>query len=209
MKVLTERHVRVLTMAALCVGLLFAGPGNLARSQTASTSTTAVALTLDPTKSTVHWDVDSTLHTVHGTFALQKGSLHFDRITGAADGEIIVSVTSGQSGSGSRDGRMHKEILETAKYPDAVFRPQKVEGKVADSGTSDVELRGILSIHGSDHEISTQVHVDITGSHWTGTCRFEVPYVQWDIKDPSNFLLKVKPVVNVEVEMEGSIETAQ
>jgi hypothetical protein len=26
----------------------------------------------------------------------------------------------------------------------------------------------------------------------------------WGIKDPSNFLLKVKPVVNVELEMSGS-----
>jgi len=35
-----------------------------------------------------------------------------------------------------------------------------------------------------------------------------VPYIQWGIKDPSNWLLKVKPVVSVELEMTGSAKGA-
>jgi polyisoprenoid-binding protein YceI len=206
---LSGRHIRTRTVCALGVTLLLAILGSLAQSQTALPPATELALTLDPAKSTVHWTVDSTLHTVHGTFTVKNGSLHFDRTTGAASGEIDVSTASGESGSGSRDGRMHREILETAKYPDALFHPKQVDGKVTTSGTSDVKLRGILSIHGSDHDITTQVHIEITGSRWTGTSQFEIPYVQWGIKDPSNFLLKVKPVVNVEVEMTGTVESAK
>jgi polyisoprenoid-binding protein YceI len=195
--------------ALLCTIFLLATPAPQAVTDRAAVSTSAIFLTLEAAGSTIHWTLDSTLHTVHGTFALKNGSLRFDPKTGAAGGEIVVSAFSGESGNGSRDGRMHREILETAKYPDAVFHPKQVEGAVATSGASDVKLRGILSIHGSDHDITTQVHVEITGNRWSGNSRFDIPYVQWGIKDPSNFLLKVKPVVNVEVEMTGTVASAK
>jgi polyisoprenoid-binding protein YceI len=140
---------------------------------------------------------------VHGTFALKGGTVHFDPQTGKAGGEIVVSATSGKSGNSSRDVRMHQEILETEKYPDVVFRPTQMEGKVGLSGVSDVKVHGVLSIHGADHDLTAAVRVELMGERWKGTGKFEVPYIMWGIKDPSNFLLKVKPVVNVEVEMSG------
>jgi len=153
--------------------------------------------------------VESTLHTVHGTFALKSGTVHFDPDNGKAGGEIAVFATSGESGNSSRDRRMHNDILETAKYPDAVFRPTRVEGKVGQSGTSDVKLSGVFSIHGVDHDLTALVHAELTGDRWRGTARFEVPYVSWGIRDPSNFLLKVKPVVTVEMEMSGEIKATK
>jgi polyisoprenoid-binding protein YceI len=153
--------------------------------------------------------VDSTLHTVHGTFALKSGTVHFDPQTGKAGGEIVVDVPSGESGNNSRDKRMHKEILETTKYPDVIFRPTRVDGRVGQSGTSDVKLDGVFSIHGADHDLTALVHAEFMGDHWRGTGTFEVPYVQWGIRDPSNFLLKVKPVVKVELEMSGGIRAAK
>ena len=47
-------------------------------------------LTLDPAQSRVHWTVDSTLHTVHGTFGLTRGMVQLDPETGKASGEVIV-----------------------------------------------------------------------------------------------------------------------
>ena len=104
---------------------------------------------------------------------------------------------------------MHQEILETAKYPDVTFRPTQVEGKVSRSGPSDVKLTGILSLHGADHEITAIVHASLAGDHWSGTATFDAPYVKWGIKDPSTFLLKMQPVVNIEVEMSGAVSALQ
>ena len=104
---------------------------------------------------------------------------------------------------------MHKEILETAKYPDAIFRPVQIEGKVARSGTSDVKLHGVILLHGREHEIVALVHAELSGDRWKGTAKFDVPYIQWGIKDPSNWLLRVKPVVHVELEMAGPSKGAK
>ena len=164
-----------------------------------------LVLTLDAPQSTVQWTVDSTLHTVHGTFTLTRGTVQFDPETGKATGEIVVSSQSGESGDRSRDARMRKEILESAEYPQVIFRPTQIEGHVARSGASDVKLHGIFSIHGSDHELVAMVHVELSPDRWKGACTFDVPYIAWGIKNPSNFLLKVKRVVNVEVETAGSI----
>jgi len=197
----------VLSIAGLAIFL--SGAAANPRLQSAPASRSEIALTLDPTQSKAHYTVDSTLHTVHGTFNLKSGSIHFDPSTGKAGGEIVVFATSGESGNDSRDKRMHKEILETGKYPEVVFHPTHVEGKVAASGPSDVKLHGIFSIHGADHELTALVHAELAGDHWTGTGKFEVPYVTWGIKDPSNFFLKVKHVVNVELEMSGATKPAE
>ncbi|MGB2634922.1 MAG: YceI family protein [Candidatus Acidiferrum sp.] len=178
--------------------------------QSTQTAIKEVTLYLDPVQSKVHYMVDTTLHTVHGTFALKAGSaVQFDSETGKASGEVAVYATSGESGNSSRDERMHKEILQTAKYPDAIFRPAQIEGKVALTGASDVKLRGVLLLHGGEHEIVADVHAEMSGDHWTGTAKFDVPYIQWGIKDPSNWLLKVKPVVSVELDMAGKAASAR
>ena len=202
---MNKQHLRIGFAALACSSLLSAAASE-PRPQLPSATASEIVLALDPAESKVHWTVDSTLHTVHGTFALKRGSLWFDPGTGRASGEIVVNATSGESGNKSRDTRMHKDILETAKYPEVVFRPTQLEGKVAASGPSDCKVHGIFSIHGIDHEIVVPVHAEFVGDHWKETSQFEVPYVTWGIKDPSNFLLKVKPTVIVELELSGEVK---
>ena len=200
------KSLTVEALAVLGAALFLAAAAPSLQSQATPAPTSEIILTLDPAQSKVHWTVESTLHTVHGTFAVKSGTVHFDPETGKAGGEIAVFAASGESGNGSRDARMHKEILETAKYPDVVFRPTQVEGKVGQSGASDVKISGVFSIHGGDHDLTALVHAELMGDRWRGTSRFEVPYVKWRIKNPSNFLLRVKPVVNVDLEMSGEVE---
>jgi len=194
------------TFSAICIVLFVLLAASLAPAQAVQSPASELVLTLDPAQSKLHWTLDSSLHTVHGTFALKSGTVHFDPVTGKAAGEIVVAAPSGESGNSSRDQRMHREILETATYPEVTFRPTLVDGKVILSGSSDVKLNGIFSIHGANHDLTALVHVTMTGNRWTGTSQFEVPYVKWGIKDPSNFLLKAKPVVNVELEMSGEVK---
>jgi len=210
MKAFRARPCRVALLAILLgLPLLISATAALSRQQTSPSATSEIVLTVDPAQSTLHWTVDSTLHLVHGTFTLKSGILRVDPQTGHAGGEIVVFATSGESGNGSRDARMHKEILETAKYPDLVFQPTQFEGNIALSGASDGKLHGIFSIHGTGHDFVAPVHAELQGDHWKGSSKFEVPYVEWGIKDPSNFLLKVKRVANVELEMSGEVQATK
>ncbi len=205
-KVVTTATLTRYVSAVLGIVLFVSSVGSRAQTQNTQTPVCEILLTLDAAQSKLHWTLDSSLHTVHGTFALKSGTVHFDPANGKANGMIVVSASSGESGNGSRDQRMHKDILETATYPEVTFRPTLVDGKVILAGSSDVKLNGVFSIHGADHDLTAPVHVTINGNRWTGTSNFEVPYVKWGIKDPSNFLLKAKPVVDVELEMSGEVK---
>jgi polyisoprenoid-binding protein YceI len=163
-----------------------------------------IVLLVDPASCKVHYTLDSSVHTVHGMFNVKGGTVHFDPDTGKAGGEIVVYATSGDSGNSSRDAKMHKEILESPKYPEVAFRPTRVEGKLSRAGDSEVKLHGVMLLHGKEHEMVVPVHAQLAADHWTGTASFPVPYIEWGLKDPSNWLLKVKPVVNIELEMAGS-----
>jgi polyisoprenoid-binding protein YceI len=173
--------------------------------QSTKPATSEIQLSLDPSQSKLNWTIDTTLHLVHGTFNIKQGTVRFDPETGKASGEIVVFVTSGDTGNSSRDEKMHKEVLQSAKYPEAIFKPTQIEGHVARTGPSDVRLHGTLNLHGADHDIVAQVHTDLSNDHWTATAKFEIPFIQWGLKDPSNFLLKVKPTVDADLQLSGSL----
>jgi YceI-like domain len=165
-----------------------------------------IVLQLDPAQSKVHWTLSTTLHTVHGTFSFKSGSLQLDPATGKVRGDIIVDAVSGQSGNNSRDKRMHREILESQRYTEVLFRPDRVEGKISLSGSSSAQLHGVFVLHGGEHELTVPVQVELDGDHWKGSANFAVPYVQWGLKNPSNFLLRVNKAVEIEAVLAGKLQ---
>jgi len=167
-----------------------------------------IVLGIDPAKSKVYWTLGSTVHTVHGSFAFKKGNLRLDTSTGKASGEIIVDAASGNSGNDGRDKKMHKEVLESGQHTEIIFRPDRVEGKITPQGESNVQVHGILVLHASDHELTVPVQAEITGDHWTGSAKFNVPFIDWGLKNPGNFFLKVNHAVEIELELQGSLQNA-
>ena len=95
---------RVGTILYLCASVVAAVPGLLALPPRAAPQARAGALifAVDPTQSAVHWTLGTTLHTVHGTFALKSGNLQLHPSTGTAGGEVIADATTGKSGNHAR-----------------------------------------------------------------------------------------------------------
>ena len=152
-------------------------------------------LQLTPAATKIEWTLSDPLHTVHGTFKLKSGMIKFDPETGKASGEVVVDVASGESGSQARDSRMHANVLESAKYPEATFTPDRIDG---------MKVHGTLRIHGADHEITMNAESTPAGEKLQVHLTFEIPYVAWGMKDPSNFLLRVGKTVQVQIDATAS-----
>jgi len=132
--------------------------------------------------------------------------MRVDLATGRATGEIIVDATSGSSGNDGRDRKMRKEVLESDRYTDIVFRPDRVEGKIARQGVSVVQIHGVFMLHGNEHEMIVPVQAELNANHWTASSKFNVPFIDWGLKNPSTFLLKVNHAVEIELELKGSLK---
>ena len=208
---MTSRTIRrnLCVLAALfgLAVLLSASAAHRPPQAPAAANANEIVLIVDPAQSSVHYTVSSSLHTVHGTFAIKRGTLRLDPATGKAAGEIVVDAISGQSGNDSRDKKMHKEVLESARFTDIIFRPDHVQGTIQPQGASSAQLHGVCVLHGSEHELSASVRAELMSGQWKGTATFSVPYNDWGLKNPGNFMLRVDRTVNVEVQMAGSIQT--
>jgi polyisoprenoid-binding protein YceI len=185
--------------ARLIVYLLLCICGDLVAAETAPTSSGVLSFNIDPAKSTVQFTLGAVLHTVHGTFRIKSGAVRFDPNSGKASGQISVNVRSGDTGEGTRDRQMHASVLESERFPDAVFSPDRINGRLASSGASDVEVHGMLRIHGRDHEMTIPVRVQMQNASVTARAKFTVPYVSWGMRDPSTFVLQVAKSVDVDV----------
>lgn len=163
-----------------------------------------IALKLDPARTTIQWSLPATAHTVHGTFLLKRGTLRFDPATGQAQGEIVVDMLSAQSGNGSRDKKMHKDVLETPKFAEASFVPTRVEGQWAAAGASKLTFLGTIKLHGADHPLKLEAQIQKSGADYAADTRFVVPFVEWGMKDPSFFAFRVENKVAVEIKATGS-----
>jgi polyisoprenoid-binding protein YceI len=144
------------------------------------------------------------LHTVRGTFHLKQGFLHLDSTTGKMSGAIVVDAKSGESGGAMRDRKMHREVLESDRYPDIIFRPDQVEGSVALPGKSSVLVHGLFRIHGSDHEVTVPAQVEMSADHWTAMIHFTIPYARWGMKNPSTLFLRVNDSVEIDIRAAGT-----
>ena len=166
----------------------------------------AVTLHIDPAHTEIHWTLSGNMHTVRGTFKLKGGLITFDPSTGVAQGELLVDVQTGESGNNSRDSHMQKDVLESEKYPQAIFHPAKVTGVVKSGSTQNVTVEGTFTLHGKDHPLRLDTKVQVDGHAAVVTTHFTVPYVDWGMKDPSTFIFRVDKTVDVDATAKGAIE---
>jgi polyisoprenoid-binding protein YceI len=164
---------------------------------------------LDPAQTEIRWRI-SGLHSVHGSFKLKSGEFLFNPKTGLAEGEILVDATTGESGNAARDKRMQGEVLESNRYPAIFYHPTEIKGPFkAGEGTQDLTGEGSFNIHGADHPLELPLKVQISADTVTATTRFTVPYVEWGMKNPSRFLLRVGKQVEIEVSAKGTIKQVE
>lgn len=189
----------VSTAVCLLAACLFAVPAP------AQPAARGAAFDLDPQATHVRFTLGATMHTVHGTIRVRRGSLHLDPATGAASGEIVLDAASAETGNGSRDKDMHDKVLESGKYREIVWKIDRAEGFPRNAGkTARVTLSGSLAIHGASHPLSVPAEVTLAGDRGVkASAVLKIPYVAWGMWDPSSFVLRVDKEVAVEVQAVG------
>lgn len=174
-----------------------------------STPAQQSTFTLDPSQTKIEFTLDTTLHTVHGAFQLKSGVVHFDSAVGTASGSIVVDSSSGNSDNTSRDKKMHNDVLECPSYPEITFTPERVQGAVAAQGASQINVSGKLKLHGQDHDVTLTFTVQhAAGNQLTADTHFDIPFLDWGLKDPGNFFLHVNKLVNLHIFASGTLAPA-
>jgi polyisoprenoid-binding protein YceI len=160
---------------------------------------------LNPDTTRIAFTLRDVLHTVHGTFQLKSGTIHFNPAMGTASGLVVVDATSGDSGSKARDNKMHKEILESAKYPEATFTPERVSGQFNPERASTLQVSGIFRLHGTDHPVTLSFPVQVNGTSIAMSTHMVIPYVRWGLKNPSTFILRVSDKLDLDINATGRL----
>jgi polyisoprenoid-binding protein YceI len=162
-------------------------------------------LSLDTTRSEVHFTLADALHTVHGTFHIQQGDIAFDPATGKTTGSIVVDALSGKSGNSVRDHRMTNDELKAPDYKTVAFAPTRFTGTFNPTGDSTLQVHGLFTLIGTPHEIDVPMQVQANGDQIHAVGSFVVPYVQWGLKDPSTFMIHVNKEVHVDLDLSGTL----
>lgn len=192
--------MKILARLSLLLLPLFATSAACAQSET---------FTANPAASQVDFALAGTGHHVNGTFHVQSGTVTFTPGSPSLSGLIVVAAGSGDSGEASRDKKMNSEVLNSDKYTGISFAPKSYEGTLAASGDSNLQVSGVFTLHGTPHQIVVPMQIHIEGANLTARGQFMVPYVQWGLKDPSIFILKVAKQVNIDLNLKGQVTAAK
>ena len=161
--------------------------------------------TVNPDASKVAFALGGNTHHVDGTFHVQSGSIDYDRSAQTISGSVIVAAGSGNSGDQGRDKKMNSDVLDVAHFADVSFVPKSYQGTIPASGDFTIQVTGVFTLHGTPHDLTAPMQIHIEGTALTAKTHFTVPYVQWGLKDPSIFILKVANVVDIDLTLTGSL----
>lgn len=184
------------SLAVLALAIILV-PAALAQHQT---------FVVNPDASEVKMKLNTTHEVVNGTFHVQSASIDFDRnASHRISGIVIVAAGSGKTGNNSRDKKMNKDILKVNQFATVSFVPKSYSGTVAASGDSTIQVSGVFTLLGTDHNLTIPMHIHIDGSKATAKGQFIVPYVRWGLKNPSFLIWKADNDVAIDLTLIGKI----
>ena len=194
-----QAHMIALSVFALFLFGLFASQHDLARPPVVRAE--VVRFRLDPSQSKfiVHanragleWFKGKS-HFIAAKDFSGEASLSTDALNPASL-EITVKTASleetGAAFTAQQKGIIKKEldelVLETAKYPEIVFRSTQVTGKPA-GGAFDVKIDGDLTLHGVTKHITIPARVSLSGGQLRASGEFTIDRKDFNVNATNAF----------------------
>ena len=142
--------------------------------------------------------IEARAFTGQATFARSEGR--------GASLELTVQANSlyllGENDIGARqsiESALREDVLETAKYPDIVFKTHNVTSERRGDGTYDVRLVGDLNLHGVKRQVTIPARVSVDGDTLHAIGVFEIRQTDFKIT-PFSFVsgsVGIKDVVTL------------
>jgi polyisoprenoid-binding protein YceI len=104
------------------------------------------------------------------------------------ESSITVNLSSIRSDQDRRDNYVRQRVLETSRYPSAVFVPIETRGldvSALGSGGTAFELVGDLTLHGVTKQVVWDVTATLAGDTLTGTATTEFTFEDFGMTVPS------------------------
>jgi polyisoprenoid-binding protein YceI len=118
---------------------------------------------------------------ISGTFYLSEDGLDLDPERESA---FTVDLTTIKSDRDMRDRRVQSDGLQTAQFPTATFTATSVTGydpSIAPGQEQNLQLTGILDLHGVQKEVTWDVKARRAGNVITATATLNFPYSDFNI----------------------------
>lgn len=160
---------------------------------------------LDPAATKIELSFNATLHSVDGLLRAKSGVLQLDPEAGTAEGRIVLDATTASTGNNARDRKMHEKILETRLFPEIIFDVERISGALRRVGRSDVLLHGTIDMHGIRRTADLPATILVEGDKIRATGQLTIPYLEWGLRDPSFFVLRVAKEVQVVIRAAGQL----
>ena len=163
-------------------------------------------LLLDPNATKIRFVLEATLHNVDGSARLVEGKIQFDLERGSAAGIVRVDARSATTGIQMRDTTMHAEVLESERFPEVVFIPERLVERRGEPSKRSLNVEGRIKIHGVEQSLTIPLETTVDEKRVRLQGRFVLPYVKWGMKDVSTFLLRVGKTVEVHIDAVGMLD---
>lgn len=95
----------------------------------------------------------------------------------------------------------NENYVESNKYPKAKFKGEIINFAELNEEINESEIKGILTVHGEEKEISTLAIVEIKAEEITITGEFTVEVADFDIKIPSVVINNIAKTIKISFEL--------
>ena len=142
------------------------------------------------------------------------GRIVFDEDGGivADESGIVIQAGTLRTDSDRRDRYVRERTLQTAQYPEVVFRPTSVEGLPSPigeaSGTVEFTISGDLTVRDQTRAVTWDATAEF-GDIITGIAVIDITFEQFGMDKPSvAIVLSVEDTIRLELAFVGSLEQA-
>ncbi len=112
---------------------------------------------------------------------------------GQSNFTLVIHAGSFNSGNFIRDANARRIVFESHLYPEIIFVSKQISavGNTLTEGNNPVTIRGDLTMHGVNKELSILTTIQRNGNHLTAEGSFEVSLNDFSMKAPEFFGLVV------------------